>query len=235
MDRGGFVHETVQGAGLGPDKGPSVSGGCTPSLPEQTRLRPRGLSLIRLPRLAPLGSQLNPAGRAQGLSAASCCQPGQARGHFQNLGPPAERSLSGSSCLAGGVLQQHLGWSQPPRPPPRPLGPSLGTGQTRHTGQECIPDLLIGLDPGESLAWGPSLPPNHSPPPSSSSGLQLCSRAHGAPTLCLPTSKCLKSLLESLRPALSACHALSCPDHRMGPFSSWKQCTQNSLPSRDCC
>ena len=36
VDRGGFVPETGGGAGLGPNKEPSVSGGCAPSLPEQS-------------------------------------------------------------------------------------------------------------------------------------------------------------------------------------------------------
>ncbi|XP_047592497.1 uncharacterized protein LOC125104154 [Lutra lutra] len=188
VDRGGFVRGTVRGAGLGPDKEPSVWVMC-PRLAGIAPLRPRGSafrhsspSRHRRPRPASLSpGQLNPSpllGRCRGLSAASYCQPGQAQGRSHSLGPHG--TFSRWLC-------------------PRDTRCSLCIGQTRQTAQEGIPDpLLTGL--ARAVSGPGSFPPNHSPPPSSLSEFQLWSRAHGASTVCPPSSGCVESLLDSLQP-----------------------------------
>lgn len=121
---------------------------------------------------SPVLGRLNPRlllGGPRGLSAASCCQPVQARGHF-HAWAPQEHSLTGSSCLAG-VLLVLPGLGQPaPTPTPVPWGrrvlpsphgplpaphvlqlwPRARGAPALHLPPQCVKSLLEPLPAGPS-------------------------------------------------------------------------------------
>lgn len=246
MDRGGFVPETVRGAGLGPDKEPSVSR----AVPPARRNRPPSV-----PGAQPLGAP-HPAG-TDGLHPASLglgqLKPspllGGCRACWLPLAvsrvrpedaaqawAPTARSLVGFSRLAGGVLELTpwaLGWSRPTWPP-RPSGghPSAPSALVRPGRLVRRASLTLSSQarPSESL-WAGVPASGPQPPPSSLSELQLWSRAQGASGLCPLSSQCVQSLLDPRswppRPAMPS--AVPTAKLHLGNTSA-----QISVPSEDC-
>lgn len=145
VDRGGFVPETGRGAGLGPDKEPSVSGGCAPSLPEQAPsilgAQPLGTphpagadsrvpaSLARLPCPGVVEPQAA-AGRAQGPVRGLLLPASSGPRTLPRLGPA--RTFSHWLFLPGWRVAG-VAWSRPacPHPDPCPWGASGSPLPTR--------------------------------------------------------------------------------------------------------
>lgn len=179
VDRGGFVRESDGGAGLGPDKEPSVSGGRAPSAPEQAPSI-AGASACRHPspsrrrrphpasHQAPLGpGQLNPS---------LLLPAGSGPGTLPEPESPAEHPRLFLLLMLGA-----LGWAS--LVPTPILGDTPGLPlccHARQTGQKHGPDQAVaGRFPLQESLWAcapaswPGVPPSSHRPPRSSSGLQL--------------------------------------------------------------